>query len=38
LTGYVQQILQKGAYKKEELLGDVRDLVTACLLRKGGQV
>jgi signal transduction histidine kinase/DNA-binding response OmpR family regulator/HAMP domain-containing protein len=37
LTGYVQKILQKGAYKKEELLGDVRDLVTACLMRKGSQ-
>jgi signal transduction histidine kinase/CheY-like chemotaxis protein/HAMP domain-containing protein len=37
LTGYVQKILQKGAYKKGELLGDVRDLVTACLLRKGTQ-
>lgn len=37
LTGYVQKILQKGAYKKDDLLGDVRDLVAACLQRKRGQ-
>jgi hypothetical protein len=38
LNGYVQKILQKGAYKKEDLLGDVRDLVAACILRKGKPV
>jgi len=29
LNGYVEQILQKGAYSREELLREVRDLVTA---------
>jgi CheY-like chemotaxis protein len=27
LNGYVEQILRKGAYSREELLGEVRDLV-----------
>jgi PAS domain S-box-containing protein len=31
LNGYVQQILQKGGYSQEELLREVRDLVTASL-------
>jgi CheY-like chemotaxis protein len=31
LNGYVTQILQKGAYSREELLQEVRDLVAACL-------
>jgi CheY-like chemotaxis protein len=29
LNGYVEQILQKGAYSREELLREVRDLVAA---------
>ena len=29
LNGYVERILQKGAYSPEELLREVRDLVTA---------
>ncbi len=35
LNGYVQKILQKGDYRREELLSDVRDLVVACIRRKG---
>jgi signal transduction histidine kinase/CheY-like chemotaxis protein/HAMP domain-containing protein len=31
LNGYVQQILQKGAYSREELLREVRGLVAACM-------
>jgi PAS domain S-box-containing protein len=31
LNGYVTQILQKGAYSREELLLEVRDLVAACV-------
>jgi adenylate cyclase len=29
LNGYVERILRKGAYSPEELLREVRDLVTA---------
>jgi CheY-like chemotaxis protein len=31
LNGYVEQILQKGAYSQEALLHEVRRLVTACV-------
>jgi CheY-like chemotaxis protein len=31
LNGYVENILQKGAFSREELLNQVRDLVTACV-------
>jgi CheY-like chemotaxis protein len=31
LNGYVEQILQKGAYSQEELLHEVRHLVAACV-------
>lgn len=31
LNGYVTQILQKGAYSREALLQEVRDLVAVCL-------
>jgi len=37
LTGHVQKILQKGFYKREELLNDVRELVAACI-RQGGAI
>ena len=31
LNGYVEQILQKGSYSRDDLLREVRDLVTACI-------
>ncbi|MBW4520493.1 MAG: response regulator [Scytolyngbya sp. HA4215-MV1] len=31
LNGYVEQILQKGAYSRDDLLREVRDLVLTCL-------
>jgi hypothetical protein len=31
LNGYVQKVLQKGNYSREELLGQVRELVAQCL-------
>ena len=31
LNGYVEKILEKGAYSREELLREVRDLVAACV-------
>ena len=31
LNGTVEQILQKGAYSREELLREIRDLVKACV-------
>jgi CheY-like chemotaxis protein/anti-sigma regulatory factor (Ser/Thr protein kinase) len=31
LNGYVEKILQKGAYSREELLAEIRDLVAACV-------
>jgi CheY-like chemotaxis protein len=34
LNGYVEKILQKGAYSREALLAEIRDLVTACLARR----
>jgi CheY-like chemotaxis protein len=34
LNGYVEQILQKGAYSREALLTEVRDLVAACVRQK----
>jgi PAS domain S-box-containing protein len=34
LNGYVEQILQKGAYSREALLAEVRDLVAFCLARE----
>jgi signal transduction histidine kinase/DNA-binding response OmpR family regulator len=33
LNGYVEQVLRKGAYSREELLDEVRDLVAACVRR-----
>lgn len=33
LNGYVEKILQKGAYSRDELLRKVRDLVAACVRR-----
>ena len=34
LNGSVEKILQKGAYSREELIGEVRDLVTASIAAK----
>ncbi|HET7854558.1 MAG TPA: response regulator [Candidatus Methylomirabilis sp.] len=34
LNGRVEQILQKGAYGREELLREIRDLVAACVRRQ----
>jgi signal transduction histidine kinase/CheY-like chemotaxis protein len=34
LNGYVQRILQKGAYSREQLLAEVRDLVAASVARR----
>ena len=34
LQGYVETVLQKGAYSREELLAEVRDLVAAVLRRE----
>ena len=34
LNGYVEKILQKGAYSREALLAEIRDLVTACIARQ----
>jgi signal transduction histidine kinase/DNA-binding response OmpR family regulator len=34
LNGYVDKILQKGAYSREALLAEIRDLVTACIARQ----
>jgi hypothetical protein len=31
LSNYVVQILQKGAFTQEELLREVRELVSACI-------
>jgi CheY-like chemotaxis protein len=36
LSGGVERILQKGTYTRESLLQEVRDLVTACVARRGG--
>jgi GAF domain-containing protein/DNA-binding response OmpR family regulator/anti-sigma regulatory factor (Ser/Thr protein kinase) len=36
LNGGVERILQKGAYSREALLREVRDLVAACVARRGG--
>jgi len=36
LNGGVERILQKGAYSREALLQEVRDLVAACIARRGG--
>jgi GAF domain-containing protein/DNA-binding response OmpR family regulator/anti-sigma regulatory factor (Ser/Thr protein kinase) len=35
LNGGVERILQKGAYTREALLREVRDLVAACVARRG---
>jgi signal transduction histidine kinase/DNA-binding response OmpR family regulator len=35
LNGYVELVLQKGAYSREELLREIRDLTAACLNRRG---
>jgi signal transduction histidine kinase/CheY-like chemotaxis protein len=34
LNGYVEKILQKGAYSREALLVEIRDLVAACIARR----
>jgi CheY-like chemotaxis protein len=34
LNGYVERILEKGAYNREELLGEVRDLVHTCIQQR----
>jgi CheY-like chemotaxis protein len=34
LNGYVQRILQKGAYSREQLLAEVRDLVATSVARR----
>jgi len=36
LNGYVETILQKRAYTRDALLGEVRDMVAACLARRRG--
>src|SRR5262249_40376253 len=36
LNGGVERILQKGTYTRESLIQEVRDLVTACVARRGG--
>jgi len=36
LNGYVQKIMQKGVYQRDQLMGEVRDLVSACI-RRGGR-
>jgi len=37
LNGYVEQVLQKGAYNHEELLSDVRDLVLGFVQRRAAR-
>jgi hypothetical protein len=34
LNGYVELILQKGAYSQPELLREIRDLTATCLRRR----
>jgi len=34
LNGYVQKILQKGAHSREQLLAEVRELVTSSVARR----
>ena len=36
LNGYVERILEKGAYSRGTLLAEVRDLVAACVARQRG--
>jgi GAF domain-containing protein/CheY-like chemotaxis protein len=36
LNGYVEKILQKGAYTRDTLLREVRDLVAVCVARRKG--
>ena len=36
LNGYVAKILEKGAYSRDALLREVRDLVAACVARRRG--
>jgi CheY-like chemotaxis protein len=38
LNGYVQRILQKGVYGREQLLGEVRELVAASVARRKPKV
>ncbi|MGH7340554.1 MAG: response regulator, partial [Candidatus Rokuibacteriota bacterium] len=38
LNGYVQRILQKGVYAREQLLGEVRELVAASVARRRPRV
>jgi signal transduction histidine kinase/DNA-binding response OmpR family regulator len=37
LSGYVEKILEKGAYSRDELLREVHDLITACSQHKDGK-
>jgi hypothetical protein len=34
LDGYVERILEKGEYNREDLLAEVRDLAISCVGRK----
>jgi CheY-like chemotaxis protein len=34
LNGYVETILQKGAYSRDSLLDEVRELIAACVARR----
>jgi CheY-like chemotaxis protein len=36
LNGYVERILQKGVYSRDALLGELRELVAACVARRHG--
>ena len=36
LNGYVERILQKGAYSRDALLAEVRELVATCVARRRG--
>jgi GAF domain-containing protein/CheY-like chemotaxis protein len=36
LNGYVERVLEKGAYSRDTLLAEVRDLVAACVARRRG--
>jgi CheY-like chemotaxis protein len=38
LNGYVEKILQKGAYDRDELLAEVRELVAPCARGEGNDV
>ncbi|MFQ3617837.1 MAG: PAS domain S-box protein [Cyanobacteriota bacterium] len=38
LNGYVEQILQKGTYSRDELLHEVRDLVLTCIHQRPARI